>query len=50
MRGEAKIFLGAMTDQRHKKSKECDEKCSISNVHGRTAKYWTAGPVSPRAM
>ncbi len=48
-RGETNVFLRAMADQRHKRSKKYDEKCSISNAHGRMAKYWTAGPVSPRA-
>jgi hypothetical protein len=48
MRYETKTFFGARANQRHKNSKKYDEKCSISNAHSRTAKYWTAGPVSPR--
>lgn len=36
--------LGERPDQRHNKS---NEKCSISNAHGLTVKYWTVGQVSP---
>ena len=39
MRGEANIFLRASADQRLKKIKKYDEKCSISNTHSRTVKY-----------
>lgn len=49
MHDEAKTLLEARADQRHKKSKKYDEKYSILNAHGRTAKYWTAGLASLRA-
>ena len=48
MRGEANILLRASAE-RLKKNKKYDLKCSFSNAHGCTAKYWTVRPVSPRA-
>ena len=48
MRGEANISLGARDDQRLKKNKKYDMKCSISSSHARPTKYWTVGPVIPR--